>query len=100
MRASHLLAALLALAPALAQADTLRCGSRLISTGDTAYEVQDKCGEPVNRALLGYRERPDDWGFHHEVVVEEWIYGPRNGMYYFLRFEGNRLVTIDSRRSQ
>lgn len=33
-----------------------------------------------------------------EVKVEEWIYGPDNGMYQYLRFEGGRLVRIDSKR--
>ncbi len=33
-----------------------------------------------------------------EVQIEEWAYGPRNGMYYYLRFEGNRLVKIESKR--
>jgi hypothetical protein len=32
------------------------------------------------------------------VPIEEWTYGPRNGMYHFLRFEGNRLRDIDSKR--
>ncbi|WP_349616290.1 DUF2845 domain-containing protein [Azotobacter salinestris] len=96
----RLLTALLGLAPTLLLAATLRCDNRLISTGDSIHEVLTKCGEPVSRDLLGYRERRDDWGFHHELVVEEWVYGPRNGMYYFLRFEDNRLVDIDSRRVQ
>ena len=29
---------------------------------------------------------------------QEWIYGPWNGMLYFVRFEGNRLSAIQSRR--
>ena len=40
----------------------------------------------------------DDYGFYNEVPIEEWTYGPRNGMYHFLRFEGNRLRDIDSKR--
>jgi hypothetical protein len=42
----------------------------------------------------------DEYGFYHEVAVEEWAYGPRNGMYQFLRFEGNRLNKIDSKRGR
>ncbi|HBO1154911.1 TPA: DUF2845 domain-containing protein, partial [Pseudomonas aeruginosa] len=30
--------------------------------------------------------------------VQEWVYGPWNGMLYFVRFEGNRLSAIQSRR--
>ena len=77
---------------------TLRCGSKLISTGDLAGEVLDKCGEPVSRDFLGYREVVDYYGYASEVAIEEWIYGPRNGMLYFLRLEGNRLIKIDSKR--
>lgn len=79
---------------------TLRCGSRLISSGDDSSEILAKCGEPQQRAFLGYREVLDDWGFRQEVGVEEWVYGPRNGMYYFLRLEGNRLANISSKRGR
>ena len=91
--------ALLCLLPAATQAaSTWRCGSDLVSLGDPSAVVASKCGEPVSRDFLGYRERQDEWGFFHEVAVEEWTYGPRNGMYHFLRFEGNRLSRIQSKR--
>lgn len=79
-------------------AASLRCGSELISTGDHVSEVLDKCGEPASRDTIGYRERVDVLGRFEEVRVDEWVYGPRSGMYYYLRFEGNRLTEIDSRR--
>ena len=59
-----------------------------------------KCGEPISREFVGYREVLDAYGFRNEVAVEEWAYGPRNGMYQFLRFEGNRLVKIESKRGR
>lgn len=94
-----LLSALLILLPICAQASsTLRCGNALISLGDPAGIVSHKCGEPLGRDFLGYREVIDEYGFRNEVSVEEWSYGPRNGMYYYLRFEGNRLIKIDSKR--
>lgn len=89
---------LLLLLAAPAGAATLRCGSALVSTGDHVREVLDKCGEPVSREVIGYRQRGDYWGNHEEVRIDEWVYGPRSGMYYFLRFEGNRLIEIDSQR--
>ena len=49
---------------------------------------------------MGYREVLDEYGFYNEVAVEEWAYGPRNGMYQFLRFEGNRLIKIESKRGK
>jgi hypothetical protein len=77
---------------------TLRCASHLISIDDTVGEVLEKCGEPTSRADLGYREVMDEYRQRTEVRVEEWVYGPRNGMYHFLRFEGNRLRGISSKR--
>ncbi|HWV09814.1 DUF2845 domain-containing protein [Pseudomonas sp. GD03944] len=91
---------LLMLLAATAQASTLRCGSALISHGDDTQEVLAKCGTPISQDFLGYREVVDYYGFHTEVEVEEWSYGPRNGMYHFLRFEGNRLVRITSKRGR
>lgn len=87
----------LGLAP-LAEASTFRCNSRLVSLSATTQETLETCGEPASRSLLGYRSLSDGHGGWFEVPVEEWLYGPRNGMYHYLRFEGNRLRAIDSRR--
>jgi hypothetical protein len=76
-------------------ADTLRCGSQLINVGDRSSEVLQKCGEPVSRDLLGYKRSADR---REEFQVEEWTYGPNGGMYQYLRFEGNRLKQITSKR--
>jgi hypothetical protein len=76
-------------------ADTLRCGSQLISVGDRSSEVLQKCGEPVSRDLLGYKRSANR---REEFQVEEWTYGPNGGMYQYLRFDGNRLVQITSKR--
>ena len=73
----------------------LRCGSQLVSLGDRASEVLQKCGEPVSRDLLGYKRSANR---REEFQVEEWTYGPSNGMYQYLRFEGNRLRQINSKR--
>lgn len=92
-------AAFLALSTLHAQASsTYRCTSNLVSLRASSAEVLAKCGEPQSRGVSGYREVVDDYGFRHEVQVEEWVYGPTNGMYHFLRFEGNRLSKISSRR--
>ncbi|MFJ4143972.1 DUF2845 domain-containing protein [Pseudomonas sp. NPDC089734] len=82
-----------------AQAATLRCGSQLISTGDRLFEVQQKCGAPVSQEVLGSKEvYSSNFRRSEEVRIEEWVYGPDNGMYQYLRFEGGRLVRIDSKR--
>lgn len=92
LRSLYLLPTILCLP---AYADTLRCGNQLVSVGDRAFEVEQKCGAPRERDLLGYSvERQGQY----DLKLEEWVYGPYNGMYYFLEFEGNRLVRIDTRR--
>jgi hypothetical protein len=90
--------AVLALASAVGHAsasDTLRCGSQLVSLDDRTSEVLQKCGEPVSRDVLGYKRSANR---REEFQVEEWTYGPNNGMYQYLRFEGNRLRQITSKR--
>jgi len=78
-------------------ADTLRCGSQLISVGDRSSEVLQKCGEPAARDDLGYKRSVNR---REEYPVEEWTYGPNSGMYQYLRFEGNRLVQITGKRGR
>lgn len=95
-----LLVALALLLSPLSQAATLRCGSGLITSDDHLSEVQSKCGEPVTRQFLGYREVIDYYGGTTQVPIKEWSYGPRNGMYYYLRFEANRLINVESKRGQ
>jgi hypothetical protein len=35
-----------------------------------------------------------------EYKIEEWVYGPDNGMLSILTFEGNRLRSIERRRTR
>ena len=90
----------LAALSSLVQADTLRCGSQLISEGDRMFEVQQKCGQPISQDIIGYKETVNHFRQVDQVQVQEWIYGPNNGMYQYLRFEGGRLVRIDSKRGR
>ncbi|PTQ68092.1 DUF2845 domain-containing protein [Pseudomonas sp. GV071] len=77
---------------------SLRCDKGIASEGDRAIEVQTKCGEPASSSVVGY-EKTRSGSTSTEVEVQEWVYGPREGgMLYFLRFEGGRLVRIDSKR--
>ncbi|WP_394560773.1 DUF2845 domain-containing protein [Aquipseudomonas alcaligenes] len=86
----------LLLACGLAEAGTLRCGSKLVNEGDRAFEVERKCGPPVHRDLVGYTG-----GYYggREMVIEEWVYGPTNGMLSILTFQGNRLTRIETKRA-
>jgi len=80
-----------------AQGETLRCGSQLVSVGDRAFEVEQKCGEPAFRDLVGYTLGPYQ---RRELTIEEWVYGPSHGMLTILTFEGNRLTRIERRRGR
>jgi hypothetical protein len=84
-------------ASSLAQAETLRCGSHLVSLDDRRFEVLQKCGEPAFRDLVGYSLGPNE---RREYQIEEWVYGPDNGMLSILTFEGTRLRAIERRRSR
>ena len=61
-------------------------------------EVARKCGEPASRSFIGYAEVPHYGGRFSQAPIEEWLYGPANGMYQYLRFEGSRLTEIRSKR--
>lgn len=97
-RASLLLATLALLLGSVAQADSLRCDSALVSTNDNMSQVLRKCGEPAARASAGFVRHVESPGRQVSVPVEQWTYGPTYGMYHYLRFEGQRLVSIDSER--
>lgn len=77
---------------------TMRCNSHLISLGENQHSVLSKCGQPSEQSFLGYKEVVNVYRHVQEVKVEEWVYGPRNGMYYYLRFEGGTLIKISSGR--
>ncbi len=90
------IAIMLILSTVLTQAASLRCGSKLVNEGDRAFEVENKCGEPVRRDLVGYTG-----GYYgdRQMVIEEWIYGPNNGMLNILTIQGNRLIRIETKRA-
>jgi len=85
------------LAAPCAWADSLRCGSALISNGSSADEILHKCGTPVEQRSRGWIHQADGW-YGRDVPSETWLYGPRNGMYYELRLDDGRLVQIRSYR--
>lgn len=90
---------LLSLASFNSQASsTLRCNSQLISLGEKQRSVLNKCGTPTDKTFIGYKQVVNIYRHTHEVRIDEWLYGPRYGMYHLLRFEGGVLVKISSRR--
>lgn len=108
------LVVLLFSAPSDAGTDGMRCGQRLVSTGDSLYSVRSVCGEPAatDRRIVqrtGKRkvsgpcfkdrdgqircERVEE--FTIEVVIDEWTYdfGPRRFV-HFLTFEDGKLIKV------
>lgn len=77
------IACLAAATPAVAVADAMRCGSRLVSEGETRAEVAAKCGEPADIQTRTILRRPY-YDFHGRIVyygdglvevpVEIWTY--------------------------
>ena len=60
------------LAPSPGEADSYRCGRKLIRSGDTTADVLRVCGEPVAKD----RGRADvrDGGVTRNVAVQRWHY--------------------------
>jgi hypothetical protein len=102
-----LLALGLAFAAASPAYASLRCGTHLITEGNTRSEVVAKCGQPtevdqrtsiLRRSIVWIGGRPFTVGDSLiEVPVEVWIYnlGP-NKLMRRLRFEDGLLVDIDT----
>jgi len=86
----------LALIATAAQANSMRCGNRLVTPGDTKSSVLNKCGEPSFRDVVGI-ERTRDRSTSTSVIVEEWSYSQGQGrLQKTVVFHGNRVVRIRS----
>jgi len=83
---------LLVLAPAAQAADTLRCGSRLVSVGELAAKVEALCGRPAYKDVEG-----GAYARGYDAAEELWTYnfGP-NRLLQQLRFRDGRLDSIHS----
>ena len=89
-----------------ADADTLRCGNRLVTEGDTRSEVASKCGDPTEAdhssilapAVTWIHGQPVQVGNGLiEIPVDLWLYnfGPNRFMSR-IRFEDGRVVAIET----
>lgn len=92
--------------PGLAPADALRCGTRLVSEGDTRAQVEARCGAPADITRRTRLAAPIIWRHGRpyrvgdsaiEVVVEEWTYnlGPQRFMRR-VRFEDGVVVAVET----
>lgn len=77
---------------------TMRCGTALISLGDTASVVREKCGAPDKSEDQLPALRSNGTPELNAAKISLWVYGPRNGAYQHLRFVEDKLVAIDTRR--
>lgn len=96
-----------------AAAEGMRCGNRLVSKGDSTYEVRARCGEPSDasrrvetrterrrvRVPCGNGEARCDrvQEVSADVVIDEWIYdfGPQTFV-RFLTFVDGKLFRVDT----
>jgi hypothetical protein len=92
--------AMLGVSTSAAAADTLRCGSRLVSLGDTKAEVLIKCGAPAWKdnwtdEIINNVNRATE--LRVSIDRERWIYnfGPHSFL-EFLLFENGKLIDISS----
>jgi len=79
-------------------ADSMRCGTRLVTTGDSKAEVLVRCGTPDWRDRWSEKVIEDFAGLHERRVSlerEQWIYnfGPQSFL-RFLVFENGKLTAI------
>ncbi len=108
MKALAVVGAGLALAlPTAVQADTMRCGTRLVSEGDGKDKVRTLCGEPTSVSFAGYVGGPGYYTGPYEntylwpgwttIPVEIWTYnfGPSK-LLRKLRFVGDQLDDIQT----
>lgn len=98
-----------------ARADSMACKGRIVSSGDSRYEVKAVCGEPddasqrveyrtVRGRVAGPCTRTGDkivcsQTREHvvEVVIDEWLYDfGRNRFVHYLTFEQGKLVSVRS----
>lgn len=82
---------------AMAEA-SMRCQKGIIDEGDTTVDVLKKCGQPANRQVIDPTVGSNGQVPYKSLPVERWLYGPRAGMLYYLRFLDGNLVEIRSNR--
>ena len=103
-RAAILLGASLLISSA-ASADTLRCGSKLISEGDPIEKVREYCGEPVVKKRTWITRQPRfEYGGQEipfpgqeDVPVDLWTYDfGANKLMRRVRFVAGKVESIET----
>ena len=93
----------------LAQADAMRCGTRLVTPGDSKVEVLNRCGEPLHKEtvkllttsherdllLSSAKIRENRLKTEETVAIDQWTYKLEAGKFLrILTFRGNVLESI------
>ncbi|MBU2710108.1 DUF2845 domain-containing protein [Zooshikella harenae] len=93
--------------------DSMRCGSKLVKSGDSTTQVILTCGEPLQKEYLGTRVTEDRTHIRYsnpdhdettgrtyiskkEVIVEKWTYGKKGQFLKFLIFRDGVLDEIET----
>ena len=105
----------------VSNADSMRCGNKLVSINDTKAEVLIKCGEPLTRETIGIEEKTEyaelalkyPLLYKHGLLkdnkgvilgkentvtrsIDQWTYHLGEGKFLrILYFEGGRLAAIE-----
>ena len=105
IRPASVIVGCVALLPALAAADSFRCGSRIISEGDTIEKVLQHCGEPAQQERTWMRRQPrfeyagQEIPFEgtEDVPVDLWTYdfGP-NRLMRRVRFIAGKVDSVET----
>ena len=74
---------------------SLRCGNTFIDTGDSRARVLFKCGEPIQREVIGYIDAREN-GDLIEYIMEAWTYDTSTARFHIIIFRGNRVYNIES----
>jgi hypothetical protein len=85
----------------ISSADTMKCGTRLVSDGDSKAKVLLRCGEPFMKEFVGEKTvRNKMYGGYviksNTVPLERWTYIPGKRKFMrILTFEADTLVKIE-----
>ena len=89
------------LAGSISYADTMKCGTKLISDGDSKAKVLLRCGEPFMKEFVGEKTVRSrlygGYGIRSDTVpVERWTYIlGQNKFMRILTFEADKLIKIE-----
>lgn len=87
-----------AISASVAYGATMRCPDGIVSSGDSAKEVLDKCGPATSVLKDSLNIGENGFIVRGAAFVEHWTYDRTGGMTYQLRFIDDRLVDIRSNR--